>query len=105
MKESPINPLGDRVVIQVIEETEQMYVNIIIPDMGSEKPVMGEVLAVGPGRFSPEGKVVKPEKQLTVGIKVLVPSFGAQKVSLNNEEYIIASANDILGIIKSEENE
>ena len=105
MKKSPINPLGDRVVIQVIEETEQMYGNIIIPDMGSEKPVMGKVLAVGPGRLSPEGKLVKPQKQLTEGIKVLVPSFGAQKVSLNNEEYIIASANDILGIIKSEENE
>ena len=105
MKNSPIEPLGDRVVIQVIEETEQMYGNIIIPDMGTEKPVMGEVLAVGEGRISPEGKLVKPGKQLMVGTRVLVPTFGAQKVSLNNEEYIIASANDILGILKTEENE
>ena len=105
MKKSPIEPLGDRVVIQVIEETEQMYGNIIVPDMGTEKPVMGEVLAVGEGRFSPEGKLVKPHKELSLGTRVLVPTFGAQKVSLNNEEYIIASANDILGIIKSEENE
>ena len=105
MKKAPIYPLGDRILIQVIEETEQMYGNIIIPDMGSEKPVMGEVLAVGPGRLSPEGKLVKPQQQLKEGVKVLVPSFGAQKVSLNNEEYIIASANDILGIIKSEGNE
>jgi chaperonin GroES len=105
MKNSPIEPCGDRVVIQVIEEEEQMYGNIVVPDMGNEKPVMGEVLAVGPGRLSPEGKIVKPEKQLIAGTKVLVPVFGAQKVSLNNEEYIIASANDILGIIKTEKNE
>jgi len=96
--ECPINPLNDKIVILPYEESEQMYGNIIVPDAGQDKPEIGEVLAIGPGRTTNEGIIVKT--QLKVGQKVIVPKFGAQIVTIENESYIIASENDILGIIK-----
>ena len=97
--ESPIIPLGDKVVILPIEVGEQTYGNIIVPDAGGEKPEIGTVLAVGPGRISTNGTLI-PNK-LKVGVTVMVPKFGAQKVEIENETYIIAGESDILGIIKN----
>ena len=101
--ECPIIPLGDKVVILPQEEGEQMYGNIIVPDAGQEKPEMGTVLAVGPGRISKDGTLI--HNKLEVGVTVMVPKFGAQVVTIENETYIIASENDVLGIIKNKENE
>jgi len=94
----PIEPLGDKIVILPQEEGEQMYGNIIVPDTGKEKPEMGEVLAVGPGRISTDGTLI-PNK-IKTGVIVMVPKFGAQVVVVEDETYIIASENDVLGIIK-----
>ena len=80
-----------------------MYGNIIVPDAGQEKPEIGKVLAVGVGRVSTNGTLI--ENTLEVGDTVIVPKFGAQVVVIENETYIIASENDILGIIKNKENE
>ena len=99
----PIEPLSDKVVILPQEEGEQMYGNIIVPDAGKEKPEIGTVMAVGEGRVTNDGIIIK--NQLEIGQKVIVPKFGAQVVVLENETYIIASENDILGIIKNKENE
>ena len=99
----PIEPLSDKVVILPIEEGEQMYGNIIVPDAGKEKPEIGTVMAVGEGRVTNEGAIIK--NQLKIGQKVIVPKFGAQVVVVENETYIIASENDILGIIKNKINE
>ena len=101
--ECPIIPLGDKVVILPQEEGEQMYGNIIVPDAGQEKPEIGTVLAVGPGRISTDGTLIP--NRLEVGVTVMVPKFGAQVVVVENETYIMASENDVLGIIKSKENE
>ena len=101
--ESPIIPLGDKIVILPQEEGEQMYGNIIVPDADQERPEMGTVLAVGPGRISTDGTLI-PNK-LEEGVIVMVPKFGAQVVVVENETYIIASENDVLGIIKDKENE
>ena len=101
--ESPIIPLGDKIVILPQEEGEQMYGNIIVPDAGQERPEMGTVLAVGPGRISTDGTLI-PNK-LEEGVIVMVPKFGAQVVVVENETYIMASENDVLGIIKNKENE
>ena len=54
----PIEPLGDRVVLLPLEEEEQTFGNIVVPDMGKEKPEMGTVLAVGPGRVTNDGAIV-----------------------------------------------
>ena len=97
--ECPIKPLSDKVVILPQEEGEQMYGNIIVPDSGNEKPEIGKVLAVGPGRVSTNGVLI--ENKLKKGQTVMVPKFGAQKVEIENETYIIAGESDILGIIKN----
>ena len=99
----PIKPLGDKVVILPQDEGEQMYGNIVIPDAGKEKPEIGTVMAVGEGRVTNEGAII--QNQLKVGQKIIVPKFGAQIVVVENETYIIASENDILGIIKNKQNE
>ena len=101
--ESPIIPLGDKIVILPQEEGEQTYGNIVVPDMGKEKPEIGVVLASGPGRVSTDGTLI-PNK-IKVGQTVMVPKFGAQTISLENETYVMASENDVLGIIKNKENE
>ena len=97
--ECPIIPLGDKIVILPQEEGEQTYGNIIIPDAGQERPEMGTVLAVGPGRISTNGTLI-PNK-IKTGVIVMVPKFGAQTINLENETYIMASENDVLGIIKN----
>ena len=101
--ECPIEPLGDRVIILPQEEEEQMYGNIVVPDTGKEKPEMGTVLAVGPGRITNDGAII--QNQLKEGQIVMVPKFGAQMVTVEGETYIIASENDVLGIIKNKNNE
>ena len=100
---SPIIPLSDKIVILPQEEGEQTYGNIVVPDMGKEKPEIGTVLAVGPGRISTDGTLI-PNK-LEVGVTVMVPKFGAQTVSLENETYVMASENDVLGIIKQKDKD
>ena len=99
----PIMPLGDKIVILPKEESEQMYGNIIVPETGQDKPEIGTVVAVGEGRVTNDCMVIK--NQLEVGQDIIVPKFGAQIVVVENETYIIASENDVLGIIKNKENE
>ena len=100
--ESPIIPLNDKIVILPQEEGEQQYGNIIIPDSNSERPEMGVVLAVGPGRISTDGNLIP--NRIEVGVTVMVPKFGAQIVVVENETYIIAGESDVLGIIKQKED-
>ena len=101
--ECPIIPLNDKVVILPIEEGETTYGNIIVPDTGGEKPEIGTVLAVGPGRISTNGTLI-PNK-LRKGQTVMVPKFGAQVVTVENETYIMASENDVLGTLNIKEND
>ena len=101
--ECPIKPLSDKVIILPHEEEEQMYGNIIVPDTGQEKPEIGKVMAVGPGRVSDDGTLIPTN--VKVGQNVIVPKFVAQIVVIENETYIVTSENDILGIIKNKENE
>ena len=100
--ECPIIPLSDKVVILPIEEGETTYGNIIVPDAGGERPEMGKVLAVGPGRISTDGTLIP--NRLEVGATVMVPKFGAQVAVVENETYIIAGESDVLGIIKQKED-
>ena len=69
-----LTPFNDRVIVRPIEEDEQLYGNIIVPDMGKEKPEMGEVVSTGPGRMSEFGKHIPVKAK--VGSIVLVPKMG-----------------------------
>jgi len=91
-------PQNDRVLIKPVDEGEQMYGNIVIPDLGKEKPEMGEVLAIGPGRMSEFGKYVTV--QAKVGDIVLIPRIGTLRIDFEGEEYYIVQDKEILATIK-----
>ena len=82
-----IKPLADRLVIRPLEEQEAKKGGIIIPDTAKEKPQQGEVMEVGPGRTSDEGKKVNLE--VKKGDKVLYGRYSGTEVTLNGSEYLI----------------
>jgi chaperonin GroES len=91
-------PQNDRVLVKPIDEGEQMYGNIVIPDMGKEKPEMGEVIAVGPGRQSEFGQFIRINAK--VGDIVLVPKIGTLRIDFEGEEYYIVQDREILATVK-----
>lgn len=93
-----LNPANDRVVVKPIEEDEQLYGNIIVPDMGKERPEMGEVIAAGPGRMSEFGKHIPVKAK--VGQVVLVPKIGSIRVELEGQEFYIVQDREILAIVE-----
>ena len=88
----------DKVLVKPIEESEQLYGSIIVPDLGKEKPQIGEVLDVGPGRVTEFG--TKIEVTVQVGDIVLVPKIGTIRVDFEGEEYYILPDREILAVIK-----
>ena len=97
MENTPITPLADRVLIKPIEAVESTYGNIVVPDMGKDRPDYGTVLAIGPGRYDNNGNLIPTN--LKTGQKVIMPKYGANTVELEGEEYVLASESEILGII------
>ena len=97
MENTPITPLADRVLIKPIEAEESTYGNIVVPDMGKDRPDFGTVLAVGPGRYDNSGILIPT--CLKIGQKVIMPKYGANTVEIEGEEYVLASESEILGII------
>jgi chaperonin GroES len=93
-----IKPLHNHVVIKQQDETETMYGNIIVPDAGKEKPLMGEVVAVGPGLINMNGVLIPNTVQ--VGQKVSFPSFGGQKLSIQGEDFLIYKEQDIFAVLE-----
>lgn len=93
-----IKPLGDRVVLEVLEETEQTAGGIYLPETAREKPQKGLILAVGPGKLNESGK--REEMQVKVGDKVLFAKYSGTDVKLTDKEVKIMSERDILGIIE-----
>lgn len=88
----------DKVILKPIDSSEQMYGSIVIPDLGKEKPEMGEVIDVGPGRVTEFGKVVLPT--VVPGDVVLVPKIGTMRIEFEGEEYYIVQDREILAVIK-----
>jgi chaperonin GroES len=91
-----IQPLGDRVVVRPLEETEEMRGGLYIPDTAKEKPLQGEIIAVGPGRYE-KGERVPMEVE--VGAKVLYSKYAGTDVRIGDEEYLIVKESDVLAII------
>ena len=88
-----ILPLADRVVIRPLEETETMKGGLYIPDSAKEKPIQGEVTAVGPGRRE-KGELVPME--LKAGDRVIYGKYSGTQVELEGEEYILIKESDVL---------
>ncbi len=91
-------PLHDRVVVRRIDEDTKTAGGIIIPDTAKEKPVQGEVIAVGPGARDESGKLVALE--VKKGDRVLFGKWSGTEVKINGEDVLIMKESDILGIIE-----
>jgi len=96
-------PTNDRILVKPIDEGEQTYGSIVIPDMGKEKPEMGEVLAIGPGRLSEHGQLITV-RSCKVGDVVLVPKIGTLRIDFEGEEFYIAQDREVLAVVKQSDN-
>ena len=93
-----VKPLGDRVLLQRIEEAEEIKGGIIIPDSAKEKPQEAKVIALGTGRKDDDGKTVP--FNVKVGDLVLISKYGGTEVKIDGESYLLVREDDILGIIE-----
>ena len=91
-------PLHDRVVVRRVEEDERTKGGIIIPDTAKEKPMQGEVIAVGPGARNEKGEIVALD--VKPGDRVLFGKWSGTEVKLDGEELIIMKESDIMGVIE-----
>jgi chaperonin GroES len=92
-----IKPLGDRIIIKVIESEETTKSGIVLPGTAKEKPMQGEVLAVGSGEMV-DGKKIPLE--LKVGDKVIYSKYAGTEVKMDGNEYLILRQNDVLAVIE-----
>jgi chaperonin GroES len=92
-----IKPMGDRVVIKPSPAEEKTKGGIILPDTAKEKPVIGEIVAVGTGKVTDEGKKLAPE--VKVGDKVLYGKYSGTEVTIDGVEYLIMREADIFAIM------
>jgi chaperonin GroES len=92
-----VRPLADRILVRRIEEKETIRGGIIIPDTAKEKPQEGEVVAVGPGRKTEDGKVVPVE--VKKGDRILIGKYSGTDVKIDGVEYVILREDDVLGVL------
>jgi len=93
-----ITPVNGHIVVKEVQESEQMVGNIFLPDMGKEKPLICEVVAVSSTYNWHNGTSV--ESEVSVRDMALIPRMGSQRVSIDNEDYIVCKSTDIIGIVK-----
>ena len=92
-----VKPLADRILVRRLEEQEVKKGGIIIPDTAKEKPLEGEIIAVGPGRINEEGKRIPLE--VKKGDRVLIGKYSGTDVKLEGNEYVILREDDVLAIV------
>jgi len=96
-----VQPLGDRVVVKPKPKEEKTKGGVILPDTASkERPMQGEVIAVGPGRHTDDGKLIPISVE--VGQQVLFAKYAGTEFKIDDEEYLILQERDLLGIIQEE---
>ena len=91
-------PLHDRVVVKRVAEEEKTKGGIIIPDTAKEKPMEGEVVAVGPGARDEKGALIAPD--VKAGDRILFGKWSGTEVKLDGVEYLIMKESDIMGILE-----
>ncbi len=93
-----LKPLGDRVVVKVIEAEEKTASGIVLPDQAKERPQEGEVVAVGSGKVLNDG--TKLTMEVKAGDKVLYSKFAGTEVKVEGEDYLILRQDDILALVE-----
>ena len=112
-----LQPLGDRLIVEVLEEEETTVSGIVLPDTAKEKPQRGKILAVGPGARDEDGDYIKMDVavgtgkiddngkkidlSVKVGDRVLFGSYAGNEVRINGEEYLIMREDEVLAVIET----
>jgi chaperonin GroES len=89
-----LQPLADRVLVKPIEKEEKTKSGIYLPDTAKEKPQEGEIMAVGPGKLTDDGKRIPMD--LKVGDRVIYAKYGGTEIKVDDEDFIILRESDIL---------
>jgi chaperonin GroES len=92
-----LKPLGDRLIVEALEEEETTSSGIVLPDTAKEKPQRGRVLAVGPGPRDEDGEYIKME--LEEGDEIIFSKYGGTEIKLGTEDYLILRESDVLAKI------
>ena len=93
-----LRPLHDRVIVKRLDNERKTASGIVIPETAAEKPDQGEVLAVGPGKQTEDGKVLKMD--VKVGDKVLFGKYAGQTVKVDGEEVLVIREEEILAVVQ-----
>jgi chaperonin GroES len=93
-----LRPLHDRILVKRVEEEKQTKGGIIIPDTATEKPIEGNVIAVGKGKIADDGKIIPLD--VKKGDRILFGKYGGTEVKTDGVEYLIMREDDVLGIIE-----
>ncbi len=93
-----LRPLGDRVIIKPLDEEETKKGGLYIPDTAKEKPVRGEVIAVGPGKILDNG--VRVPMDIKVGQKVIYAKYGGTDIKIESDNLVILSERDLLAVVE-----
>ena len=91
-----LKPLGDRIIIKVLEKEEKTSSGIVLPDKAQEKPQEGEVIAVGPGRILDDGS--RSQMDVQVGNKIVFSKYAGTEIKISGDEYLIVRQDDVLGV-------
>ncbi|MBQ6972935.1 MAG: co-chaperone GroES [Synergistaceae bacterium] len=93
-----LKPLGDRIVVKVLEREEKTKSGLFLPDTAKEKPTEGEVIAVGTGKILDNGQ--KQPVEVKVGDRIIFSKYAGTEVKLDGEELVIFSERDVLAIVE-----
>lgn len=99
IKKTSLKPLGSRVVAKRVEKEETTKGGIILPDSAQQKQETATVVAIGPGEKTKDGKDIP--MPVSVGDTILMDRYGAQEITIDDEEYIIVKADDIIAIVQN----
>jgi len=94
-----IKPIGDRVLVEHVEEKEQVRGGIIIPDSAKEKPQQGKVIAVGKGKIEKDGKVTPLD--VKEGDTILFGKYSGQEIKIDGDEHLIMREDEVLAVLES----
>ena len=89
-----LQPLGDRLIVEVLDEEETTISGIVLPDTAKEKPQRGKVLAVGPGSRNDEGSIIPME--IAEGDEIIFSKYGGTEVKLGSDDVLILRESDVL---------
>ena len=98
-KKLGMRPLGDRVIVEPLEQDEKTASGILLPETAKDRPQEGKVMAVGPGRWDEDGKK-RVEMEVAVGDKIVFAKYSGSEIKLNEKKYLIMSEKDILAVFE-----